>query len=300
MHSESEDYVGGFRPGTYVGGFRIPTRAEHDLSVENDCAEYAKSAWHKKLNEYLKILFKQDVTTCNMLQEHFKKPSYYPCPHKLMAPPISEYGPVSDKNTYLLVTLRKVIQNFTYPEGYNHCKPLAVQIVNSRRKEFYSDDLDLFIMNVFPGDGFVQLTLNSEIREEQKLDELKDRFGGAYLFTNNALWDQLLRWLETFLFPVFEDECPTRKERLLALLQSRRLAGFILQQLFSLRLMYYSRSYALQLTTTIWEKPWRLVTTLTMRQGHLVNELAGLALRMLRCWRILGKRMTLLLLRQCR
>jgi len=55
MHSESEDLVGGFRPGTYVGGFRIPTRAEIDLSMEKYDAERKRiavrkeKAWRRKL-----------------------------------------------------------------------------------------------------------------------------------------------------------------------------------------------------------------------------------------------------------
>ena len=105
----------------------------------------------------------------------------------------------------------------------------------------------MFIRNVFPTDEIVIYRLEEGIKEDENLEELKTRFG-TYEFENVALWDQLLAWLERYLFPMFEDHAPLRIEQLRNLIASRKLAGMYTEKLYIS--YFYHRHSVLQLTMT--------------------------------------------------
>ena len=109
----------------------------------------------------------------------------------------------------------------------------------------------LFIRNVFPADEVVIYHLKEGIEEDENMEELKTRFG-RFEFENVALWDQLLAWLERYLFPMFEDHAPLRIEHLRNLIASRKLAGKYIEKLYIS--YFYHRHSVLQLTMTL-EKP---------------------------------------------
>jgi len=132
------------------------------------------------------------------------------------------YGKVSDKSDYLLFRMREAVKTFTYRHEY--FRQVSIQRIDSRRKACYSTDLFLFIRNVFVTDDRIIDYLEEGIKEDENMEELKTRFG-AFVFENEALWDQLLAWLERYIFPMFEDYAPLRNENLRNLVARRKLAG---------------------------------------------------------------------------
>ena len=118
--------------------------------------------------------------------------------------------------------MREAVKTFTYRHEY--FRQVSIQRIDSRRKSFYSTDLFLFIRNVFVTDDLIIDCLEEGIKEDENMEELKTRFG-AFVFENEALWDQLLAWLERYIFPMFEDYAPLRNENLRNLVARRKLAG---------------------------------------------------------------------------
>jgi hypothetical protein len=199
-------------------------------------------AWRRKLNLYIGILFPprgfmETSETNRLLNEYFAQPSTF------------MIGKVSDKNDYLLFSMREAVKTFSY--STEHQRQVAIDKIDSRRKSLYRTDLFLFIRNVFPTDEVVIYHLEEGIKEDENLEELKTRFG-TYEFENVALWDQLLAWLERYLFPMFEDHAPLRIEQLRNLIASRKLAGKYIEKLYIS--YFYHRHSVLQLTMTL-EKP---------------------------------------------
>ena len=185
-------------------------------------------AWRRKLNLYIGILFPprgfmETSETNRLLNEYFAQPSTFELNgFSVDDGPDHEFGKVSDKNDYLLFRMREAVKTFSY--STEHQRQVAIDKIDSRRKSLYRTDLFLFIRNVFPTDEIVIYHLEEGIKEDENLEELKTRFG-TYEFENVALWDQLLAWLELYVFPMFEDHAPLRIEQLRNLVASRKLAG---------------------------------------------------------------------------
>ena len=185
-------------------------------------------AWRRKLNLYIGILFPprgfmETSETNRLLNEYFAQPSTFELKgFSVDDGPDHEFGKVSDKNDYLLFRMREAVKTFSY--STEHQRQVAIDKIDSRRKSLYRTDLFLFIRNVFPTDEIVIYHLEEGIKEDENMEELKTRFG-AFEFENVALWDQLLAWLELYVFPMFEDHAPLRIEQLRNLVASRKLAG---------------------------------------------------------------------------
>jgi hypothetical protein len=185
-------------------------------------------AWRRKLNLYIGILFPprgfmETSETNRLLNEYFAQPSTLELSgFSGVDGPEEEFGKVSDKSDYLLFRMREAVKTFTY--STEHQRQVAINRIDSRRKSLYRTDLFLFIRNVFPTDEVVIYHLKEGIEEDENMEELKTRFG-TYEFENVALWDQLLAWLELYVFPMFEGHAPLRIEQLRNLVASRKLAG---------------------------------------------------------------------------
>ena len=185
-------------------------------------------AWRRKLNLYIGILFPpkgfmETSETNRLLNEYFAQPSTFELSEfSFHDGPYHEFGNVSDKSDYLLFKMREAVKTFSY--STEHQRQVAIDKIDSRRKSLYRTDLFLFIRNVFPTDEIVIYHLEKGIKEDENLEELKTKFG-TYEFENVALWDQLLAWLELYVFPMFEDHAPLRIEQLRNTVASRKLAG---------------------------------------------------------------------------
>ena len=212
-------------------------------------------AWRRKLNLFIGILFPangfmETSETNRLLNEYFAQPSTFELSgFSGVDGPDTEFGKVSDKSDYLLFKMREAVKTFSY--STEHQRQVAIDKIDSRRKSLYRTDLFLFIRNVFPADEVVFYHLKEGIEEDENMEELKTRFG-TYEFENVALWDQLLAWLERYLFPMFEDHAPLRIEQLRNLIASRKLAGKYIEKLYIS--YFYHRHSVLQLTMTL-EKP---------------------------------------------
>jgi hypothetical protein len=212
-------------------------------------------AWRRKLNLYIGILFPprgfmETSETNRLLNEYFAQPSTFELNgFSVDDGPDHEFGKVSDKNDYLLFRMREAVKTFSY--STEHQRQVAIDKINSRRKSLYRTDLFLFIRNVFPTDEIVIYHLEEGIKEDENMEELKTRCG-TFEFENVALWDQLLAWLESYIFPMFEDHVPLRIEQLRNLVASRKLAGKYIEKLYIS--YFYHRHSVLQLTMTL-EKP---------------------------------------------
>ena len=191
-------------------------------------------AWRHKLNLYIGILFPangfmETSETNRLLNEYFAPPSTFELDGFCVRDgPEREYGKVSDKSDYLLFRMREAVKTFTY--STEHQRQVAIAKIDSRRKSSYREDLFLFIRNVFPTDEVVIYHLEEGIKADEDLNELKTRFG-TYEFENVALWDQLLAWLERYVFPMFEDHVPLRIEQLRNLVASRKLEGKYIEKI---------------------------------------------------------------------
>ena len=160
--------------------------------------------------------------TNRLLNEYFAQPSTFELNgFSVDDGPDHEFGKVSDKNDYLLFRMREAVKTFTYSQEY--FREVSIARIDSRRKSCYSTDLFLFIRNVFVTDDYIIEHLEKGINEDEDMTELKRRFG-AFEFENEALWDQLLAWLERYIFPMF-DHAPLRNEQLRNLVARRKLAG---------------------------------------------------------------------------
>jgi len=185
-------------------------------------------AWRRKLNLFIGILFPakgfmETSETNRLLNEYFAQPSTLELSgFSGVYGPDVEFGKVSDKSDYLLFRMREAVKTFTY--STEHQRQVAIDRIDSRRKSLYRTNLFLFIRNVFPTDEIVIYHLEEGIKEDENMEELKTRFG-TYEFENVALWDQLLAWLELYVFPTFEGHAPLRIEQLRNLVASRKLAG---------------------------------------------------------------------------
>lgn len=212
-------------------------------------------AWRRKLDQFIGILFPakgfmETGETNRLLNEYFAQPSTYELTGMSgIDGPEREFGRVSDKSDYLLFKMREAVKTFPHPT--EHQRQVAIDKIDSRRKPLYREDLFLFIRNVFPTDEVVIYHLTEGIKEDENLEELKTRFG-TYEFENVALWDQLLAWLERYVFPMFEDHVPLRIEQLRNLVASRKLAGKYIEKFYAS--YFFHRHSVLQLTMIL-EKP---------------------------------------------
>ena len=195
-----------------------------------------EKAWRQKLKLYIGEIFpvsdhvyaatNEFIMTNRLLNQYFDKRSDFDSIDIHGFEQV--YGKVSDKSDYLLFRMREAVKRFTYSQEY--FREVSIARIDSRPKACYSTDLFLLIRDVFVTDDYIIEHLEKGINEDEDMTELKRRLG-AFEFENEALWDQLLAWLERYIFPMF-DHAPLRNEQLRNLVARRKLAGKYIEKLY--------------------------------------------------------------------